>query len=67
MARSGPMEEREVWIQAGAILAEHGELTAEYIIDRLSDALGDRIAVEDWRRVAAAVDKIAAASSLSAN
>ncbi len=58
MARAGPMEEREVWIQAGAILAAHGELTAEYIIDQLSDALGDRIAVEDWRRVAAAVDTI---------
>ena len=52
------MEEREVWIQAGAIIAMHGELTAEYIIDQLSNALGDRIAVEDWRRVAAAVDAI---------
>jgi len=58
MARAGPMEEREVWIQAGAIIAMHGELTAEYIIDQLSNALGDRIAVEDWRRVAAAVDAI---------
>lgn len=63
MARSGPMEDREVWIQAGAILAAHGELTAEYIIDQLSDALGDGIAVEDWRRVAAAVDRITDASS----
>lgn len=52
------MEERGVWIQAGAILALHGELTADYIIDQLSNALGDRIAVEDWRRVAAAVDAI---------
>ena len=59
MARAGPMNEREVWIQAGAILAVHGELTAEYIIDQLSDAIGDRIAVEDWRRVAAAVDATA--------
>ena len=58
MARAGPMNEREVWIQAGAILAAHGGLTAEYIIDQLSDALGDKIAVEDWRRVAAAVDII---------
>lgn len=62
MARSGPMEDREVWIQAGAILAAHGELTTDYIIDQLSDALGDRIAVEDWRRVAAAVDAIQVAS-----
>ncbi len=52
------MEEREVWIQAGAILAEYRELTADYIIDQVTDALGDRVAVEDWRRVAAAVDAI---------
>ncbi len=56
------MTEREVWVQAGAILAEHGELTADYIIDQLSDALGDRIAVEDWRRIAAAVDIISEAT-----
>jgi hypothetical protein len=62
MARAGPMEEREVWIQAGAILAAHGELTTDYIIDQMSDALGDRIAVEDWRRVAAAVDAISNAA-----
>lgn len=49
-------------MQAGAILAAHGELTTDYIIDQLSDALGSRIAVEDWRRVAAAVDRITAAS-----
>lgn len=49
MARAGPMEDREVWIQAGAILAQHGELATDYIIDQVSDALGDRIAVEDWR------------------
>ncbi len=62
MARAGPMEEREVWIQAGATLAAHGELTADYIIDQLIEALGDRTAVEDWRRVAAAVDAISSAS-----
>lgn len=56
------MTEREVWVQAGAILAEHGELTADYIIGQLSDALGDRIAVEDWRRIAAAVDIISEAT-----
>ena len=58
MAKASMMTEREVWIQAGAILAKHGALTADYIIDQLSDALGDRIAVEDWRRVAGAVDAI---------
>lgn len=61
------MTEREIWVQAGAILAEHGELTADYIIDQLSDALGDRIAVEDWRRIAAAVDQIEGASARGAN
>lgn len=63
MVRAGPMEDREVWIQAGAILAAHGTMSADYIIDQLSDALGDRIAVEDWRRVAAAVDRITAATA----
>ena len=52
------MDARDVWIQAGLIVAEHGELTTDYIIDQMSDALGDRIAVDDWRRIAAAVDAI---------
>ena len=55
------MTGRDVWVKAGRILAEHGELTADYIIDQISDALGDRVAVEDWRRVAAAVDAITGA------
>lgn len=55
------MTDREIWVKAGAILAEHGALTADYIIDQLSDVLGDRVAVEDWRRIAAAVDKISEA------
>jgi hypothetical protein len=25
MTRAGPMEKREIWIQVGVILAEHGE------------------------------------------
>jgi len=61
------MSDRDVWVKAGAILAEHGELTADYIIDEISDALGDRIAVEDWRRVAAAVDAISDAQSQGVN
>jgi hypothetical protein len=55
------MTDRDVWMKAGAILAEHGAMTADYIIDLMSDALGDRIAVEDWRRVAAAADAISEA------
>ena len=56
------MTDREVWIKAGRILAEHGALTADYIITQLGDVLGDRVAVEDWRRIAAAVDEIADAA-----
>ena len=55
------MSDRDVWVRAGAIVAEHGAMTADYIIKQLSDVLDDRIAVEDWRRVAAAVDAITAA------
>lgn len=57
------MTDRDVWVKAGTILVEHGELTADYIIDQITDALGDRVAVEDWRRVAATVDLIRAAST----
>lgn len=45
-------------VKAGEILAAHGALTADYIIDQLGDVLGDGVAVEDWRRVAASVDAI---------
>jgi hypothetical protein len=55
------MSDRDVWIKAGSILAEHGAMTMDYIIDQISDALGDGVAVEDWRRVAAAVNAIEAA------
>ncbi len=58
------MTDREVWILAGEIMAEHGDLTADYIIGLLSDVLDDAVAVEDWRRVAAAVDAIAGATAL---
>lgn len=48
-------------VKAGEILAEHGALTADYIIGQLGYVLSDRVAVEDWRRIAAAVDEISAA------
>lgn len=57
------MTDRDVMVKAGEILAQHGALTADYIIEQLSDVLDDRIAVEDWRRVAAAVDQITGAAS----
>jgi hypothetical protein len=55
------MSDRDIWIKAGAILAEHGEMTRDYIIDQLSDVLDSDVAVEDWRRIAGAVDAITGA------
>lgn len=55
------MGDRDVMMKAGEILAEHGALTSEYIIKQLGDVLGDRVAAEDWRRIAAAVDVISEA------
>jgi hypothetical protein len=56
------MTDRDVMVKAGEILAEHGALTSDYIIEQLGDVLGDRVAVEDWRRIAAAVDAISDAT-----
>jgi hypothetical protein len=55
------MSVRDVMVKAGEILAGHGALTSDYIIKQLSDVLGDRVAVEDWRRIAAAGDVISEA------
>jgi len=52
------MSDRDVWVKAGAIVGEHGTLTAEYIISQLGDVIDDSMAVEDWRRIASAVDAI---------
>ena len=67
MARSAPMSDREVWIQAGAILAEHGEHTPDYIVDQMVAAIGDPVAVKDWHRIAAAVDVIQGTWASTAN
>jgi len=56
------MSDRDVMMKAGTILAEHGALTSDYIIEQLGDVLGDHVAVEDWRRIAAAVDAISDAT-----
>ncbi len=50
---------REIWTKAGMILDQHGDGSADYIIDQLDAAFGDMGAIEDWRRIAAAVDYIA--------
>jgi len=67
MARAWPMEDREIWIQAGVILAEHGEHTPDYIVDQMVAAIGDPVAVKDWRRIAAAVDVIKGTYGPTAN
>jgi hypothetical protein len=51
----------DVWVKAGAPVAEHSTMMADYIINQLSDRLDSNVAVEPWRRVAAAVDKITGA------
>ena len=67
MTRAGPMEEREIWLQAGAILAEHGEHTPDYIVDQMVAAIGDPVAVKDWHRIAAAADVIKGTYGPTAN
>ena len=61
------MTDREIWIKASAILAEHGKMTAEYIIDQLGDVLANDVAVQDWRRVAVAIDAITGADTRGSN
>jgi hypothetical protein len=61
------MTTRDVWLTAGQILKTHGEMTADYIIDRLGDVLEDPVAVEDWRRIAEAVDAITDVPTHGAN
>jgi hypothetical protein len=55
------MSDRDIWIKAGAILAEHGEMTPDYIIDQLSDVLDNYVAVKKRRGIAGAVDAITGA------
>ena len=52
------MSDREVWFSASEILTEYGPGAIAYIVDQVSCAIADKIAVEDWRRVATAVDAI---------
>lgn len=61
------MTDREVWMKAGAIIAEHGAGTTDYIIDQMSSMLHDQVAVEEWRRVANAIDEITEAPTRGVN
>ena len=61
MSKPTPMTEREVWEKAATIVAEFGDDDFERFAARLVDVLRDTADPEDWRRMAAAVDLIAAA------
>ena len=52
------MSDRQVWYTASEILTKHGSGAVAYIIDQVSCVLATKTAVEDWRRVATAVDAI---------
>jgi hypothetical protein len=56
------MSEREVWEKAALIVAQFGTDEVEHFAARLVDILRDTADPQDWARVAAAVDVIAAAS-----
>jgi hypothetical protein len=56
------MSERDVWISASVIQSEFGDRTSDYINVQLNEVLADAVAVENWRRVAAAVVAITGAS-----
>jgi hypothetical protein len=56
------MSEREVWKKAALIVAQFGDDEVERFAQRFVDVLQDTADPQDWRRVAVAVDVIAAAS-----
>ena len=56
------MSEREIWETASTIAAQFGDDDPEQFASRLFDILRDTHNPQDWLRVAAAVDVIAAAS-----
>ncbi|RXD04900.1 hypothetical protein EQZ23_07105 [Sphingomonas sp. UV9] len=62
MSEQTVMSDREVWEKASTIAAEFGDDDPEHFAARLFDILRDTANPQDWRRVAAAVDLIAAAS-----
>lgn len=56
------MSDREVWEKASTIAAAFGDDDPEHFAARFFDILRDTANPQDWRRVAAAVDAIAAAT-----
>ena len=58
LANIGRLPNREIWLRAGTILSEHGDRSSVYIIEQLTESLGDVVAIENWRRVSAAIGYI---------
>jgi hypothetical protein len=56
------MSEREVWEKSALIVAQFGADEVEQFARRFVDIVQDTADPQDWRRVAVAVDVIAAAS-----
>ena len=56
------MSDREVWEKASNIAAAFGDDEPEHFAGRLFDILRDTANPHDWRRIAVAVDIIAAAA-----
>jgi hypothetical protein len=52
------MTDREVWIKAAEILETFGPRAGDHIIDQLMLFPGGPRRIEDWRRVAKAIDAI---------
>lgn len=56
------MTEREVWQKASLIVSEFGDDDTVAFVERFTDILKDTANPNDWRRIAAAVDVLAAAT-----
>ena len=58
MTKGAGLSERAVWQVACTVIERHGAGAADFIIKQLEHVLEDPVAVEDWRRIAAAIDDI---------
>lgn len=61
------MTDRDAWLKAGEILAEHGSMTPEYIMMHLGEFLDDQAGIRDLCRIAAAVNAIIATNGIIAH
>ena len=52
------MSDREVWLQAWAVIETHGSLESAPVVAMLLDIMGNDPDHSEWARVAAVVDAI---------